>query len=351
MFVIIMNNNLEKSIDWYSRNKFLYELLSKKVEAIIKEVLESKKIDYSNIEFRAKGIESFKNKLKKGVSYNPKEMQDLAGIRIIGYVNSDVNKVVETIKDLFDIDKKRSIDKSKILGIDKVGYRSVHFVAKLSEERLKLPEFKKFEGMYFEIQIRTILQHAWAEIEHDRNYKFSGVLPEEIKRRFSLLAGVLELADNEFENISNLIENYSKEVSEKTKSGELDIPIDSTSLRQYLSEKFGDIPNIENSFGYEDQSTELIHELNDMELYTLKDLDSIIPSNYTEILTKYKGETNFSTIIRDLLIITNKEKYFKEAWKNHWMFLDRDALEIYEKLGVNPDELMELFKDYDIHLV
>ena len=49
-----------------------------------------------------------------------------------------------------------------------------------------LPEMKLFSGIPFEIQVRTILQHAWAEFAHDRNYKFRGVLPDVIARRYGV---------------------------------------------------------------------------------------------------------------------------------------------------------------------
>ncbi len=62
-------------------------------------------------------------------------------------------------------------------------------VAEIKDDRIILPEYQKFKDKKFEIQIRTILQHAWAEIEHDRDYKFTGELPINIKRRFRILAG------------------------------------------------------------------------------------------------------------------------------------------------------------------
>lgn len=339
----------EESISWYIENRPLYEILAKKVEGILKEILDANYIEYLKVECRTKSIKSFQKKIEKGISYEPTEMQDLAGIRIIGYVNSDVDKIVNIINDLFEIHEKRSKDKSKMLGTDKVGYRSVHFVAKLSNERLELPEFNKFKNFDFEIQVRTILQHAWAEIQHDRNYKYSGVLPKEIERRFSLLAGLLELADNEFESISNLIENYSKEISKVMESGKLDIPIDSTSLRQFMSDKFSEIHNIEYSFGYDnDNSAELIEELNDMGIYNLQELNDIIPSNYFKTLEKHKMKTNYSGIIRDLLIIKYKEKYFEIAWKNHWGLTKMKNLEFYEEYGININESMNILMKYEI---
>lgn len=345
-------SNFKDSIKWYSENRIQYELLSGKVKNILKELLDSNDINYSIIEARAKEEESFKRKIKKGTSFNPKEMQDLAGVRIIGYVKSDVDKIVKIIRDLFEIDEKRSKDKSEILGTDKVGYRSVHFVAKFPKERIKLPEFKQFKGIQFEIQVRTILQHAWAEIQHDRNYKFNGILPKEIERRLSLLSGLLEVADNEFDNLSIIIDNSYNKVAEIIKSGKLDVPIDSTSLIPFLKEKFGDIPKIEFSFGFNENSKNIIEELNDMGLNTLEELNNIIPQNYVGILAKFAPKSidgvNFSSIIRDLLIFKYKEKYFKDAWKEDWGAFEKSSLKIYQELGINVDEIKDILRKYNI---
>lgn len=350
--VTVNKKGFEESISWYIENRPLYEILAKKVEGILKEILDTKNIEYLKVECRTKSLKSFQKKIEKGISYEPTEMQDLAGIRIIGYVNSDVDKIVNVINDLFEIHEKRSADKSKMLGTNKVGYRSVHFVAKLSKERLELPEFNKFKTLDFEIQVRTILQHAWAEIQHDKNYKYSGVLPKEIERRFSLLAGLLELADNEFESISNLIENHSKEISKIIESGKFDIPIDSTSLRTFMSEIISGIQNIDYSFGDDDDnSIELIEELNDMGIHNLQELNDIIPSNYFKILDKYEIKTNFSSIIRDLLIIEYNEKYFTTAWKNHWGITDTKSFEFYGELGINIDEFRDTLTKYGIYIV
>ena len=68
-------------------------------------------------------------------------------------------------------------------------------------EMLKLPEYCLFDKMKCEIQVRTILQHAWAEIEHDVVYKSLGEIPFRVRRRFACLAGLLEIADREFESL------------------------------------------------------------------------------------------------------------------------------------------------------
>lgn len=335
-------------VAWYSERKPIYESLSKKVSEILEEIFFDLKINYYNIEWRAKTVESFRGKLIKGLEYDPKQMKDLAGIRVIVYVHSDLHNVRDVIKSIFDI--KEYKNKSETLGTDRVGYRSEHFIAVLPSDRIKLAEYKKFEGFLFEIQIRTILEHSWAEIEHDRNYKFSGILPQEIKRRFSLLSAALESADNEFENISQSIDALRKEVSDKTKAGKIDIQIDSISLRQYLNDKFEHLHGLKASFGESrDYSGELIQELNEMGIKTLKDLDAIIPLDYidkhNEIHFQNNYETNFLGLVRDLLILKYKELYFERAWHRSWVAIGEESIDMYKKYNIDIDYLM---KKYDL---
>jgi ppGpp synthetase/RelA/SpoT-type nucleotidyltranferase len=54
---------------------------------------------------------------------------------------------------------------------DELGYQSVHYLVQFSPERCALPEYQRFQGRIAEIQVRTVLQHGWAEIEHDIQYK------------------------------------------------------------------------------------------------------------------------------------------------------------------------------------
>ena len=242
-----MSVNIKKKKDyqdWYKKNKALYSACAETIERLIKTLLNESEIPYHSIGSRIKTEESFVNKCQKEKYKNPiSEITDVCGLRIITYTNHDVGTIKELIEREFKIDKVNSIDKSKQMSDDQVGYLSIHYVATLNDNRAELAEYRTYRSIKFEIQIRTLLQHAWAEIEHDRNYKFSGELPSEIKRRFYLVAGSLELLDREFEQISEDIDKYAKEVRQEAENGNLDVLIDSTSLSEYLSIKFSDKVN------------------------------------------------------------------------------------------------------------
>ena len=131
------------------------------------------------------------------------QLTDLIGLRVVTYFEDEVEEVARISSELFAIDFDRSIDKRVAIDPSSFGYRSLHYVCKPSPESLDLP---------FEIQIRTVLQHAWAEIEHDLGYKFPEAVPNAIKRRFSRVAGLLEIADAEFVELRETMANYEKRV-------------------------------------------------------------------------------------------------------------------------------------------
>jgi ppGpp synthetase/RelA/SpoT-type nucleotidyltranferase len=332
---------IKESVEWYTTNRTNYKLLCQKVESIIKEILEAENISIHTTSCRAKDIDSFAQKIEDPKYNNPKDqITDLSGIRIIAYVENDVEKINKLIENAFEIDYEKSLNKTDELGVDKVGYRSVHYIAKLKSQRLQLPEYKRFDGLFFEIQIRTILQHAWAEIEHDKNYKFSGKLDDKIKRRFKILAGLLELADREFDSLASEIDEITTQVEAATKSGELDIEINSTTLKSYLHTKFsklieaGLIPN------FASMDKDLMEELSDFGLRTLADLDRIVPADFIDKHLKYEDESsNFLGLLRHIMIINNYKKYFDHCWKRHFGGFSDSSVDFLSAYGIHTDKI------------
>ncbi|MGM0603502.1 MAG: GTP pyrophosphokinase [Bacillota bacterium] len=205
------NKKVEEAVKWYKNSKKNYKELTEKTASIIRKILKDNKILYQNLESRVKDLESFERKAMRDKYVDPKtEITDLAGVRIITLFEKDVYNISDLIKENFEIDYSNSEDKSDLLDADRMGYKSVHYVASLSEKHLSSEKYSKFSGMLFEIQIRSILQHAWAEIEHDRNYKLKGNLPRHLQRRFYSLAGMLEIADREFNSLAEEVEEYKK---------------------------------------------------------------------------------------------------------------------------------------------
>ncbi|ELC8395424.1 GTP pyrophosphokinase [Clostridium perfringens] len=337
------NVEIEK---WYSENEDLYKKLIEKCKSIIEDSINDKNITVNSISGRVKEKESYCEKASKEKYKNPiKEITDMAGIRIIAYVNSDVDRICKIIENEFDVDKENSVNKGELLGIDRVGYKSVHYVVKMTEDRTKLTEYNKFKDIRFEIQIRTLLQHAWSEIEHDRNYKFSGVLPEDIKREFALLSGTLELVDIHFENISKKIDNYSKEVAIKLGKNNLEsLELNSESIIQYLKQVFANEINngiLEPKFYGKDDV--IINELTKFGIKNIKDLKNLMKFkfNYTKDF-----KTTFIGALRDSMIKADYEKYFNEVYNNGWSFEESD-IQLYNE---NDIDLIKIIKKFNMYI-
>ncbi|MBK7957208.1 MAG: hypothetical protein IPK03_03320 [Bacteroidetes bacterium] len=118
----------------------------------------------------------------------------MIGLRIICYFESDIKKIARILKRNF---KSHSVtDKTQILHekIDSFGYQGYHMDLSLSEERKKLKEYKKIAEIKFEVQIRTIVQDAWSELDHKLKYKNS--VSDNIKRSISRLAAIFELSES-----------------------------------------------------------------------------------------------------------------------------------------------------------
>lgn len=219
----------------YAIREPLYELLCSSVTPMLKALLSVNGIQVHSISSRCKDVTSLERKIKTKDKYGDlTEITDLAGIRVITHYNDDVDRVAEVISREFIIDSVNTVDKRRATDPDRFGYVSLHYVASLSETRANLQENFSIGKLKFEIQIRSILQHTWAEIEHDTGYKVEKEVPAQIRRRFSRLAGLLELADEEFVAIRDALHSYSMEVVETINSDSLDVSLDKVSLQAFI---------------------------------------------------------------------------------------------------------------------
>lgn len=306
---------------WYERSQSSYDGLVGIVRSTLESLIKSAKIDFLSVTGRTKSLDSFREKVERKGYSDSNQITDLAGIRVITFIESDAARVCDLIESSFTVHPESSLDKAGELGIDRSGYRSVHFVCDLGKTRTTLPEFALYKDMLFEIQVRTALQHAWAEIEHDRNYKLSGVLPTPLQRRLYLLAGVLEIVDREFAAIAGEIDTYSAEVAEKTKAGDLDIEINSTSIWEYLPTRIRNLPKINVKPLYDTRSLErVVGELRDFGITRLESLDALLSKAFADALQEIdiEQETTAAGLMRKAMIFEDVDRYFGDVWRKNW---------------------------------
>ena len=200
--------------------------MQEKVTQMLHEALERNNIIVTAVETRIKTEESLAGKLAlKGSKYALlSDITDLLGARIITFYTDDVDRIAAMAEQMFDIDWENSVDKRKLHQLDSFGYNSLHYIC-------RLPGY----DFRFELQLRTTLQHAWAAINHDTGYKSGVEIPREYMRQMSRLAGLLEMADDEFSRIRLELADYRRRVQQLVQNGKLDdVSLDGDTFRSYL---------------------------------------------------------------------------------------------------------------------
>ena len=219
-----MDNHLTTIMSEYYQNIDIYHKLSSDVKDIIHTLLEVNHIKISNMALRIKSEEATRNKVMYKNKYKHlEEITDILGVRIITLFETDVDTILSLLENTFEIceivDKRKKELKSRF----EFGYNSLHLVAKFTDSRCQLVEYQKYQDIRFEIQIRTVLQHAWAEVEHGLGYKSHYEPPMSVKRKLYRLAATLEILDEEFETIRYDIALYNKSFDKEDKILKTDI--------------------------------------------------------------------------------------------------------------------------------
>lgn len=219
----------------YQRENHKYEEFRKRAERLLSDLINSTKIKIHSVTSRSKSVDGLDMKMvRKGYPYaRLHEITDLVGIRIITLFEDDIDRIAEIIESEFLIDRPNCVDKRK-MNESTFGYRSLHYVISLSEERILLPEYRAFDGLKAEVQIRSILQHSWAEIEHDLGYKGDIEIPGPAKRSFHRVAALLELADIEFSKLRQQLETIQKKIKEDLSSDPKAVRITYESIKAYI---------------------------------------------------------------------------------------------------------------------
>lgn len=160
-----------------------------------------------SITMRVKARRSVENKLKRpDRRYDAfGGMVDLIGARVVTLLAEDVPAVIEVLERSFRVDGEQCWDMSWVLGTEDFGYRSIHYVL-----APKVPEWP--DDLVCEVQVRSLLQDAWAQIAHDFSYKSLLPVTESAHRRLSLAAGLLETADREFAELRASTTSYREEI-------------------------------------------------------------------------------------------------------------------------------------------
>lgn len=194
-----IQNSISTIITEYKSKIMIYKELEKSAVHILQEIFDDSNIKIEDIKSRTKSEKSLidkiirKTKEKNELYKTIDDITDIVGIRIVVFFAEDIPEIIEILKKEFVIDNYHS--NTRLYDFDRFGYLSEHEIVEIKNDKLQQIEYKNIK---FEIQIRTVLQDVWAEINHSLEYKSKTILSYEKKRMLTRLAATLEWIDDTF---------------------------------------------------------------------------------------------------------------------------------------------------------
>ena len=319
----------EMILDEYREKLPDYEQMKILLLRLLRSCLDKNHIIVSGLEARVKTEQSLVGKLElKGCKYHTLEdITDIVGARIITFYSDEVDIISALVEKIFEIDWDNSVDKRKMLEIDRFGYLSLHYVCRIPETLYKDPERPQFNQIRFELQMRSTLQHVWANMYHDIGYKSDVEIPVEYQRNMTRLAGMLELADEQFCRIRKEIVGYRRTVQSMVANGNFDeVPLNGDTFRSFLRLKpfknlADKIAAINQGEVYEDNLMPYYNVLLHMNMKTIGDIVRICNDNsesaYQLALLQLAGTgldiVTYSVAVQNLCVVTILKKGYGES--------------------------------------
>jgi ppGpp synthetase/RelA/SpoT-type nucleotidyltranferase len=294
--------------------------LERTVENLVSQGISASGVKFSSIKTRRKDWESFREKVARKGYENPlSDCTDLLGVRIIVYLEADISRCESLIREYFSVDDKKSIDKRNPNNLKEFGYRSLHLICSLGEDRKALPEYRDYCDYRFEIQIRTALQDTWAEIEHAFNYKSEAALPSELERELFRTSALLETVDSALDAITAKAREYSGKITAgvaEATTGEI-TNLGLIALAQRLLDKHGLAEKFVELEQYKSNDN-AARELRAFGLSTMKDVEDLVGNVDPELFQIYAKPKDIVAPIqlyRTAMAFTDPDRYFSQVDK------------------------------------
>lgn len=152
----------------YHQNRKIYNEFCDTLLFLLKKLLKNNGFQFQLASARVKEEDSLIKKLSTNRALSNInsifDLDDMAGSRVIFYLDSEIQKFSRCIYEEFDVVKNN-------LRYSDDGYNAQHLIIKFKEDRLNLTEYAQFEGLKCELQLTTVLYHAWSEVSHNITYK------------------------------------------------------------------------------------------------------------------------------------------------------------------------------------
>ena len=349
-----LDMHCEMILDEYRERLSLFEQIKNLVLEKLRTCFKENNVVVAGLEARIKTEKSLSGKLElKGYKYRTiDDITDIVGVRIITFFSDDVDIVSALVEKMFEIDWANSVDKRKMLEIDRFGYMSLHYICRLPQSMCTDPAVPELNQIRFEIQMRSTLQHVWANMQHDMGYKTDVEVPAEYQRNMSRLAGMLELADEQFSRIRREITDYRRNVQSLVASGNFDeVYLNGDTFRSYCELKpFQRLANkiaaINQAEMYEDSMMPYYNVLMHLGMKTIGDVERMrvacSDGAYQLALIQLAGTgldiVAYSVALQNLCIVQILKQGFGQAG------LERLFIALYGETAYNTQRAARIFE-------
>lgn len=308
--------NLEDIVLEYRRNLPRYERLKKNAVEVIEVFLREQGVDVFSVYGRVKTEQSLLEKIaRKSYDNVFAENTDFVGIRIILFFPEDVEQVCKILTNELSIVEESNVESR--LEVDQFGYRSTHLIATIPKTWSEAPNYRELGAIPFEVQIRTILMHAWAEVEHKLQYKNELDVPTSLRRQLYRLSAKFEEADEQFQSLKEEISKYRIKVVATLDSNDskaLNFEINLETLHSYLVQRYPDTKASKDpAQGYSD----LILELSKAGYKTISEVDDALKGTDSAVdafeSDKSSIRSQLNIIGRARVGLSIRDKKYREA--------------------------------------
>jgi putative GTP pyrophosphokinase len=256
----------------FERRERIYANLEEEAEFVLRRALRNDNIKTHSIPTRVKDLSSFLDKVKRKDSKDPfGEINDIVGLRVICLFLSDIPRVSDVIRKAFNVLSED--DKVEGSEISSFGYLSFHFIAEMRKD-YKGPRYDTVAGVPFEIQVRTILMDAWANVSHYLDYKTDVDVPKALRRDFYALSGLFYVADSHFEMFFKSSKDSSrqmKELATESKPTLILQELNLDSMTAYLRSRLPDRKHSDPK-----SVSDLVNQLNRAGYKTIQQIDEVL---------------------------------------------------------------------------